>query len=66
MILSRFFLDGFPAYQPYNIERNSDKLKKPFPNSSFAGGFVFSFGHFLLNVGYEENLDYVFIWEETY
>ena len=66
MIIARFFENGYPAYQPFNIDRNVDKLIKPFKGSSFAGGFNFSFGHYISNVGYDSQFDHVWTWEETY
>lgn len=49
-----------------NIEYNLHKIKVPYETPSFAGGFSFSYGHFILNAGYDRNVDNIFIWEEPY
>ena len=47
-----------------NIEFNLDKIKVPYESASFAGGFSFSHGHYILNAGYVSDVDNIFIWEE--
>ena len=58
--------DVYVAFQPMYIIKNSEKLAKPFENAAFSAHFVFSYGHLLLNAGYESNINYVFFMEEPY
>ena len=48
------------------IEYNLHKIDVPYETPSFAGGFSFSHGHYILNAGYDCNFDNIFIWEEPY
>ena len=48
------------------VHKNFDKLAKPSENHAYSAHFVFSYGHLLLNAGYESNVNYVFHWEEPY
>ena len=49
-------------------DRNEDKLTKPLEGHSFSGHFVFSYGHLLINAGYDCGVDrnFVFFGEEPY
>ena len=58
--------EPYPDVQSFDVQRNHDKLVRPFENHGFAGHFVFSSGHLLLNAGYDGDYNYVFYWEETY
>ena len=49
-----------------HIEYNLHKLKVPYETPSFAGGFSFSHGHFIVNAGYVQDIDNIFIWEEPF
>ena len=49
-----------------HILKNSEKLAKPFENHAISAHFAFSYGHLLLNAGYESNINYVFYMEEPY
>lgn len=53
IFLEHFNAAGWYASQPGFIPRNEDKLTRPFRSRGLAGGFNFSYGHFLLNAGYE-------------
>ena len=48
------------------MSRNEDKITKPFESPGYAAHFVFSYGHLLLNAGYDSQIDYIFGWEEAY
>ena len=56
--------DGRPAWEGRGIEKNADKLIRPFESPLASGHFVFSHGHLLENAGHfeEENN---FSWEEN-
>ena len=58
--------DGQPACKARSIEKNAEKLTRPFLNPAYSGHFNFSYGHFLLNAGYEGKFENVFSWEEPY
>ena len=49
-----------------NIDRNLYKLDKPIESGHYSGNFAFSYGHLILNAGYDKNFDNVFNWEEPY
>ena len=66
MIVDYFDAEGFMHFGQSYIRRNWDKLKRPFENHGFSAGFVFSYGHLLLNAGYDSNYNYVYHWEEQY
>ena len=48
------------------IEKNVDWFVKPFESGCFAGCFVFSHGHFILNAGYSKDFSNIFQWEEPF
>ena len=48
------------------VERNADWFVRPFEVAGFAGGFVFSHGHLLLNAGYSKRFDNIYRWEEPF
>ena len=57
------YTDGRPAFEGRGIEKNADKLIRPFESPLASGHFVFSHGHLLENAGHEDN-DENFSWEE--
>ena len=48
------------------MERNADKLTKPFESPLPSGHFCFSHGHLLTNAGHDESLENNFSWEEIW
>ena len=52
-----------PAWEGRGIEKNADKLTRPFESPLASGHFVFSHGHLLENAGHEDN-EKNFSWEE--
>ena len=48
------------------MSRNEDKITKPIETVGFSAHFVFSYGHVILNAGYDSKVDSVFMWEEPY
>ena len=58
--------NGQQAGGVISLERNEDWFVRPFEQSGFAGGFVFSHGHLILNAGYSKHFDNVYAWEEPF
>ena len=56
--------DRMPVHGIRVLERNSDKMVRPFESSVVVGGMNFSHGHFILNAGYRQEYENVFSWEE--
>ena len=46
------------------IDRNSEKLVRPFESSQIAAGMIFSHGNWIKNAGYSKEYENVFNWEE--
>ena len=59
-------LDKCPCQGGCAILRNKEWFTKPFETGGFSGNFVFSYGHFLVNAGYDKQFSNVFQWEEPY
>ena len=53
IFLYTFIDSGWFAKQPGRLQKNFDKLTRPYGSFSFSGHFSFSHGHFLLNSGYD-------------
>ena len=55
-----------PIHGGRYIDSNRSKLVRPFETPVVAGGFIFSYGHYILNAGYSKTFDNIFNWEEPY
>ena len=44
---------GQPAFKGRKVDKNVDKLTKPFASPAYSGHFNFSHGKFLLDAGYD-------------
>ena len=55
-ILKSKFLQSQVDY----VQKNRDKLTRPFKTHAYSGHFNFSHGHFLLNAGYDDKYNNVF------
>ena len=66
----REFVDsrGQPAFMGRTVDKNVEKLTKPFASPAYSGHFNFSHGKFLLDAGYDTQFANIgiFIWEEPY
>ena len=60
------YQDRMPFHGVRGIDRNAEKMIRPFESSCFSGHLAFSHGHYILNAGYDVNFDNVFSWEEPY
>ena len=66
-ILADGFVEGGFLYNKISfIRRNRDKIRKPFEFHGYSAHFVFSYGHLLMNAGYDRDVNYLFFWEEPY
>ena len=61
-----FRKDGMPAWKGRSIEKNSDKLIRPFETPLASGHFCFSHGHLLENAGHDGKFENNFAWEELW
>ena len=48
------------------IHKNEHQMVKPFESAALSAHACFSHGHFILNAGYSERFDNIFVWEEPY
>ena len=56
--------DRMPVHGVRQLDRNSDKMVRPFESSAFSAHTAFSHGHYILNAGYSGEVDNTFSWEE--
>ena len=66
MSITGMRVDGKPAWEGRSLERNADKLTRPFESPLPAGHFTFSHGHLLNNAAHDESLENNFSWEEMW
>ena len=58
--------DGMPAWKGRPVERNEDKLIRPFESPLASGHYCFSHGHLLENAGHDGSFENNFSWEEIW
>ena len=60
------YADRMPFHGVRALDRNADRMVRPFESCCFSGHLAFSHGHYILNAGYAAAYDNVFSWEEPY
>ena len=58
--------DGMPAWKGRNIEKNSNKMIRPYETVLASGHFTFSHGHLLRVAGHDGSFTNLFSWEEIW
>ena len=58
--------DGMPAWKGRPIEKNEDKLIRPFESALASGHYCFSRGHLLAVAGHDATFENNFSWEEIW
>ena len=53
-----------PVHGVRGLDRNADKMVRPFESSGFSAHCAFSHGHYIKNAGYSGEVDNIFSWEE--
>ena len=58
--------DGMPAWSGRNLEKNSNKMIRPYETVLASGHFTFSHGHLIRVAGHDGSFENLFSWEEIW
>ena len=66
MSLQEWREDGMPAWRGRSLEKNQDKMIRPFETMLASGHNTFSYGHLLKVAGHDGSYTNLFSWEEIW